>query len=205
MFDFIPKKYNEFICKMGLYFLITKHNLYKFMCNVEKSLCKFIDHVIDKPFPIKVYKVIVYDECSEDRKIVTEQFLNGQNYTETEFEDYRIEYRYIWKDIKYRYVTYYSFTKPFIDISYLCHKKKPFKQKIISAFLKRDLEIKEDDVTNKIRKYAGPQQDFFKNPFRPRWIFPSEDFTQGEVLTTITSHGEIEHINMSGESFIRFI
>jgi hypothetical protein len=170
-------------------------------------ISSFLYSIAEPSMPLTVYKVLIYDECSEQKIDVTDSFNKGKAF-EHSYEDFRIEYRYWWNSQKYRYISYQPFTKPFIDLEHL-YKKKSFKQRIIAASLKRSSMFYDenilDDVLKKVKKYAGPQGDFFKNQFKPKWFFPSEDFNDDEILTTMTSHGQVETINMSDNNLIRII
>jgi hypothetical protein len=128
--------------------------------------------------PLYVYKVIAYPIHDDDTLPdidLTNSFLKGENIYEGRelcgIDLYRIEYRFLWNETKYRYIDHGS--KQFPNFYQLSHKV-PFKKKIFYAGLNMT------DVTEHVNKYAGPNGDFYKETYDWTWMFPNERFAQEE-------------------------
>lgn len=167
------------------------------------SFLTIVDILTEPENPLVVYKILIYDEDTNERINVTKDYYNGLNHN-IPYDNYRIEYRFKWKKTKYRYIEQKNDDKPFIQLQDLY--KKPFGVKIINCILFDEIanDHDETDVLEKIKKYAGPNHNFFNKKLKPSWLFPSEDFMDGQKLIICNSLGKLSIINMNDncEDFI---
>lgn len=188
------------INQMCLIYDYYKMLIFNFITNIITNVCVYIDKITNPFMPLYVYKVLVYDEVTKERYNVTENFFKGKpTLKDLKLDKYRIEYRFKWLDCKYRYVVDNETNDDFIQFSKL-QKHNKFKTKIIYATLKDDIE--DDDVLNKIKKYAGPNHDFFNMKIKPAWLFPSEDFLDNHQLLIMDTRGKTKIINMTEDDKI---
>ena len=185
-------------------FMYTYTYIQNIILTQLEDLLLFMSKLIEPSMPMYIYKVIGYDNTNPDNKInLTTDFFAGNDYfnkVESKYDNYRIEYRYTWKRCKYRYVTCDD-TNPFFNLQGI-FKRKPFSKKIVFASLSD--HSCSDDVLNKIKKYAGPNHDFYNIKLKPNWLFPSDEFKEGDTLTIFDSHGKDHHIDMNINDKISF-
>lgn len=128
--------------------------------------------------PLMVYKVMQvtddgYEEC-------TDLYFKGLPLKS--HSDQRIEYRVTWNRAKYRVVN----ESPRYDMFLRRDAKK-----IIMAVLHNPVENVEENVIQRVVKFAGPNHDFFETDVRMRWLFESDDVLDETVLVLLMSNGAI--------------
>ena len=196
------------------YLMFIKSYLTIIFTNLVQNCIDTIDIITEPQMPVYVYKVIAYDNLSESQIDLTNSFFSSSDYfSKITFEnDSRIEYRFKFKNQKYRHVSIYNPKTPsstnFLDFS-LLFKKVPFKTRIVSAYLVSSVWCNDtdswivndrEDVLYKIKKYLGPNHDFFSSKITPSWLFPSEDFQDGQELHLINSNGISSVVKMDSLS-----
>lgn len=189
---------------MYLYLLYYKNILFSKFSEIFNVLIKKLDVLTDPDNPLIIYKVLIFDASSDQRIDVTLNYFNGISFTtNVEFPKYRIEYRFKWRNEKYRYISDNTTTNTFININNLL-KQNYFSKKIIHSLLTyKDIDDR-TDVLKKIKKYAGPNHDFFGNSYKPSWLFPSEDFDDGDNLIIMNSRCNVKKIDMTSNDKISF-
>lgn len=136
-----------------------------------------VETAVRKPMPLYVYKVRRYpagffDLADKDYTDVTDAFFAGENvYHEGCF----LEYRFTWKSKKYRYI---DTKNRFLSFACLPRNGK-FPVKVLQATLNGV------DVTSTVRKFEGPNGDFFGNKIPWNWMFPHELFDELDVFRVL--------------------
>lgn len=130
-----------------------------------------LDRMSRDAMPFYVYKVLAYpkDENFQEYKDVTKSFFNC---TLNVHEDKRLEYRFLWNDVKYRYLDTTGSFPSFCMMT----KKQTFPIRILNA------DLNGEDVTRHVQKFEGPNGDFFGTKFPWRWMFPNEFFSDLDTL-----------------------
>lgn len=129
--------------------------------------------------PLMVYKVMRvtdddgYEEC-------TDLYFKGLPLKS--HPDQRVEHRVTWNGSKYRVID----EAPRYDM-FLRRETK----KIIMAVLHNPVEDVEENVIQRVVKFAGPNHDFFESEVRMRWLFESDDVLDETVLVLLMSDGAI--------------
>jgi len=129
--------------------------------------------------PLMVYKVMRvtdddgYEEC-------TDLYFKGLPLKA--HSDQRIEHRVTWNGSKYRVVN----ECPRYDM-FLRRETK----RILMAVLYNPVENVEENVIQRVVKFAGPSHDFFDSDLRMRWLFESDDVLDETVLVLLLSNGAI--------------
>lgn len=186
---------------------------------VVQSWVHTLDRMTEDPMPLNIYKVIAYDNNSDSMIDLTDLFLSSSDYfshiPNGSDNDYRMEYRFKFKNQKYRHVCSFNPNNGghnnFLDFTCL-FKKILFKKKIVMANLISSnwCECTEswicndtEDVLKKLKKYLGPNHDFFNSDIIPKWLFPSEDFIDGQELHLMDSYGITTIIGMDSLNHIK--
>jgi hypothetical protein len=96
--------------------------------------------------------------------------------------DRRVEHRVTWNGSKYRVIN----EAPRYDMFVRRESKK-----ILMAVLHNPVENAEENVLERVVKFAGPNHDFFESNVRMRWLFESDDVLDDTVLVLLMSNGAI--------------
>lgn len=132
--------------------------------------------------PLMVYKVMQVNNDIDGYEECTDLYFKGQSIKSR--SEQRIEYRVTWNTTKYRVIN----ETPYYDM----FLRRETKKTIIMAVLHNPVENVEENVTQRILKFAGPNHDFFgNNNIRMRWMFESDDLLDETVLVLLTSNGSL--------------
>lgn len=181
-------------------FLFNCMLIYTFFSKIIKDVIQYITNMLyittRQSMPFYIYKVIIYDNVSNENIDVTQQFYEGKDYFRNiPFENSRIEYRYTWLGSKYRHV---SKDGNFTNMSSLFCKEM-FCKKYIQAELIYKLDDNSEDVITKVKKYAGPKHNFYNMKIHPTWMFPSYDDMTDFTMELTDSHGFLKSIDMKND------
>ena len=162
-------------------------------------LLAFINEMIWRlvmtPMPLYVYKVVKYkdDHWSED---VSTDYADGNVLLNTTIGDTeRIEYRVTWKRTsKYRIVLTKEWKECTINPAHELFAGAfglSSKPKILRATLKNHDDASEDNVMDRVLKFAGPRHDFFGNGgFKMGWMFENDYLHDNIELDILLSNGK---------------
>ena len=204
-----PLKINQEYVYMYCFYLVALF---------RKKVLEYIDKFNRNSMPYHVYKVYAYpaDELKNRRDISNDYFDGFTIVPSKAFP--RIEYRCIWKSKKYKVnsIQYFGHTPTEIveeniipillpsiqktnDPCLSTFTRKQVKNFIVQALMFDSERI--TDVTKRLLKFAGPNQDFFEQPILTKWILKTHLYEQS-FLQIMYSNGKLVKYTMSEEILI---
>jgi hypothetical protein len=155
------------------------------------ELMKYIKYVYWKScipgMPYIVYKVnkgtLMNDSQSIKISKISKDFFNG--FVPKQNNDFiwdYIEYRVMYKFQKYRIFSLKgNIIEPTLHLLQSHGMKSPLNHpRIIGACLTNKVNDLQENVLDKILKYAGPNHDFFGQKVKPKWMFNKQVMIDGE-------------------------
>jgi hypothetical protein len=168
---------------------IILNAIYYYTC-VVNFYTELLNRVTIKPPPLFVYKVLkVTDEHQED---LTDTYLNGGD-IQTPDDVSWVEYRFTWKrDKKYRVVcTHPEEPGPSHDMLARANGTSNHKRIVMAVLVNPSANI-EENVIDRVYKFAGPRSDFFGNKhLRMKHLFYNDDIDSETVLKVLWSDGSL--------------
>lgn len=119
--------------------------------------------------------------------------------------DYRVEIRYVFNGDQYRYVVDKTDLDDarFPPYSARGAERPAFQRAILMATVKY-ADGHTQDVTRRIKKYAGPRGDFYGNKVRAAWTFPMlhHHSTEGAVLSVLDTQLKIRKYALDDNEYL---
>lgn len=191
--------------------------MYKLMlCYVSKYFKYFgiyVDRLLSPHQPLEVYKVIEYVETDYTTKTIEEKTNQGSDDGSEQSSDSvpvmcesdktksyfngnifrndingHLELRLLWKDKKYRWIV--DNLNPTFP-SYTDFIKNNVTNNIILATLSSKSENECTDVSNRVKKFAGPEEDFFNRNITMSMLFVNDDLHSDHILHILRRNGSL--------------